>query len=87
VQDMRPPVFCPIQDLDDLLATSDEDKLLTAFRAATQERYHPWGIREVRQREALQLSASKTYPFDIGEFLPWWRELTSQKTGRLRNVR
>ncbi|MGO7866167.1 hypothetical protein ELI13_30465 (plasmid) [Rhizobium ruizarguesonis] len=87
VQDMRPPVFCPIQDLDDLLATSDEDQLLTAFRAATQERYHPWGIREVRQREALQLSASKPYPFDIGEFLPWWRELPSQKTGRLRNVR
>lgn len=78
-QDMRPPVFCPIQDLDDLLATSDEDQLLTAFRAATDTRYHSWGIREVRQREAPKLSMTKDYPFDIAEFLPWWGQLPSRK--------
>ncbi|MCO5154075.1 MULTISPECIES: hypothetical protein [unclassified Shinella] len=79
-QDMRPPVFCPIQDLDDLLATSDENQLLTAFLAATETQYHSWGIREVRQREASKLSMPKDYPFDIAEFLPWWGQMPSQKT-------
>lgn len=74
-EDKRHPVFCAIHDLDELLATSSEEHLLTAFKAATTEKYKTWGVREVRQEEADPLPERKPFPFDLGDLFPWWKTL------------
>ena len=44
-EDKRQPIFCSIQDLDELLLTSDEEHLFGAFKVATQDKYIGWGTR------------------------------------------
>ncbi|MBY3236582.1 hypothetical protein HFO17_18890 [Rhizobium laguerreae] len=74
-EDMRPPVFCAIQDLEEMLVSSTEEQLLQAFRVATTEKYRSWGVREVREAEVPAIDKRKDFPFSVGDFLPWWSKL------------
>lgn len=74
-EDKRQPIFCSIQDLDELLLTSDEEHLLGAFKVATQDKYIGWGMREIRNREFPPLDERKKFAFDLAALFPWWGKL------------
>ncbi|RFB82349.1 hypothetical protein B5K08_32150 [Rhizobium leguminosarum bv. trifolii] len=78
-EDKRHPVFCPIQELDHMLATSTEGQLLTAFKTAIEPEYTGWSIREVRKRAAPAVDEDKEFPFSLQEFLPWWNDFKRQQ--------
>ena len=69
--DMRTPVFCPIQELDDILSVSDADQILATFRRMTDIDSFSWNVRQKRDDIGPRLPA-KPYPFDPGELMPLW---------------
>jgi hypothetical protein len=80
-EDKRRPVFCPIQDLDELLAISTEDQLLQTLQMASEEKYLSWGARQLRKKIAPE-DTRKPVPFDLGELLPWWKCIEERKEAR-----
>jgi len=78
-EDKRHPVFCAIQDLDELLVTSSEEQLLVAFKAAAEEKYFGWGIRQIREKEAPPLKERKQFAFDLEALFPWWGKLKEKE--------
>lgn len=77
--DMRMPVFCPIQELDDILSISSADQLLETFRRMTEIDSLGWNIRQKRDEVGPRQEA-KSYPFDPGELMPVWA-ITSKRRG------
>ncbi|PYE22973.1 hypothetical protein C8J32_10923 [Rhizobium sp. PP-CC-3A-592] len=71
-EDKRHPIFCSIQDLDELLLMSNEEHLLGAFKAARLDKYIGWGVRQVREREFPALEERKKFAFDLEGLFPWW---------------
>lgn len=69
--DMRTPVFCPIQELDDILSVSDAGQILATFRRMTEIDSLSWNVRQKRDEVGPRLPAKK-YPFDPGELMPLW---------------
>lgn len=69
--DMRTPVFCPIQELDDILSFSDADQILSTFRSMTEIDSFSWNVRQKRDDVGPRLPA-KRYPFNPGELMPLW---------------
>ncbi|CAN7680652.1 hypothetical protein LJR235_005376 [Pararhizobium sp. LjRoot235] len=82
-QDKRRPVFCQIQELDELLTTCTPDELLETFRVATDDRYAAWGVRELRRDFVPRTTERKPFPFDLGEILPWWKKVGALKAAKL----
>ncbi|EJC70437.1 hypothetical protein Rleg5DRAFT_6245 [Rhizobium leguminosarum bv. viciae WSM1455] len=80
-EDKRKPLFCPIQDLDELLMTSTEDELLETFRTAIEDKYTGWAVRSIRSRVAPE-AARKDAPFSLGDLLPWWNTVDKEKEKR-----
>ncbi len=74
--DKRRLIFCPIQDLADLMFTSNEKDLLAAFGNARLEEYSGWGIREIMSKTQAKPRERKDTPFDIKGVLPWWGKYT-----------
>lgn len=79
--DMKPPVFCPIQELDDILSISDADQLLATFRKMTEAEGLSWNIRQKRDRVGPRLK-TKPYPFDPGELMPMWATISERREAR-----
>jgi hypothetical protein len=73
-EDKRPPVFCPIQELDNMLVVSNEEQLLAAFRAATNVKYQGWSIEDVRDDAVPALEREKDFAFDPGDIFSWWKD-------------
>lgn len=73
-EDRRHVIICPIAELEQVLHRSNEDIFLASLQTAQEERYREWQFREVhRDTEAAQnFGASRPFPFDLGELLPWW---------------
>lgn len=69
--DMRTPVFCPVQELDDILSVSDADQILATLRRMTDIDSFSWNVRQKRDDIGPRLPA-KPYPFDPGELMPLW---------------
>lgn len=74
-EDKRRPVFCPIQELDNMLTVSNEEQLLATFRAATDVYYQGWSVSQVRADAVPKLEKEKNFAFDLSEFLPWWKDM------------
>ena len=70
--DMRPIVFCSIQDLVDVMAISNEEQILSTLQNAGMPKYSGWGILQVR-RDSGEKDEPKNFPLDINDVLPWWR--------------
>ncbi|RVK12983.1 hypothetical protein CN138_12945 [Sinorhizobium meliloti] len=75
--DMRTPVFCPIQELDDIMSVSSAVQLLETFHRMTEIDSLSWNIRQKRDEVAPRQKA-KSYPFDPGELMPLWA-ITSER--------
>lgn len=76
-EDMRNVIFCSIEDLDDVLAVSNEDEFLETLANSQQDEFFGWALTQVRnpyQRDKLE---RKDYPFTIDELLPLWKELVA----------
>lgn len=69
--DMRTPVFCPIQELDDILSVSNADQILATFQQMTEIDSFSWNVRQKRDEIGPRLAA-KPYPFDPGDLMPLW---------------
>lgn len=78
--DQRPIIFCSMQDLADVMIVSDEDQFLLALDSAKLDKYKGWDFRQVR-RDAAGQENGKTFPFDVGELLPWWNTLQQAQQG------
>lgn len=71
--DMRPVVFCSIQDLSDVMFVSSEDELLTTFANAELPKFRGWRLWDVR-RETGGKGKQKKFPLKVEELLPWWEQ-------------
>lgn len=77
-EDKRPVVFCSMQDLADVLITSNEDQFLSSLGSAVLPEYQGWDFREVRRHSAGP-EDEKAFPFDVAELAPWWNYFAKPK--------
>jgi hypothetical protein len=76
--DMRPVIFCPIQNFIDVMSISTEEELLATFDNATLPQYAGWGIREIR-RVTTERTLAKPFPLEIHGMLPWWKRYEEEE--------
>lgn len=58
--DMRPVIFCSMQDLVDVMFVSDEDQFLTSLENVTVEKFLGWSLREVHGRPLVRNNGVST---------------------------
>jgi hypothetical protein len=76
--DMRTPVFCPIQELEEILSVSNADQILATFRSMIEDDGLGWNVRQ--RREAVgPRQEHKPYPFDPGELMPLWAMISERE--------
>lgn len=73
-EDMRPVVFCSMQDLADVMIVSNEDRFLSTLDSAVVPAYGGWNFREVH-RDSAGPQNEKAFPFDVAELAPSWKLL------------
>ncbi len=69
--DMKPIIFCSMQELSDIMFVSTEDQFLTTLENGISESFVGWSLREVRRKVAGEEQRHE-YPLDVSELLPWW---------------
>ena len=75
-EDRRYIIYCPIQALEEILQRGNRDTLLTALKAASEENYKGWMLREVFRAVTKDADLEpQKYPFDFAPILPWWDNL------------
>lgn len=74
--DKRTPLFVSIHELENVMSRSTDNDLLETFRAAAHEsQFNGWSIREVRTAAVPDVRQAKKYPFELGDLLPWWKDV------------
>jgi hypothetical protein len=74
-EDRRDVVFCAVQDLEATLSESNEEGFLRAMAAAGEGRFVGWLLPKIREELEGNTPIRKPYPFDVGNVLPWWRNV------------
>ena len=69
--DIRPVIFCSIQDLMDVLFVSTEEQLWETFKNASLTHYEGWTLGGIRDNIGPREDAKK-FPFEVETLLPWW---------------
>ena len=84
-QDRIPVAFCPIEELEQTMATATPGSFLAATRAATTDDYRGWMLSTVHGRLAPELCDQNEYPFAdrIPEVLPWWDNFAEESQAAL----
>ena len=74
-EDRRHILFCPIQGLEEILCRSTEDAFLATLKAAREEKYVGWELREVHRDQTAEKEPiePKKFPFELDGLLPWWK--------------
>lgn len=81
-QDRRPIIFCPIADLEGVLADADETSFRQALRKASQPEFDGYMLSTLHKDFAPDRPRKK-YPFDdLGELLPWWGTIAKKRAER-----
>ncbi|NEI23489.1 hypothetical protein GUK30_29375 [Rhizobium leguminosarum] len=78
-EDQRPPVFCPLHELDHLLLISTEQQLLDGMKAAVRPEHDGWALLNVRETVVEQLQQQKPYAFDPADLIWWWGKLSKRQ--------
>jgi hypothetical protein len=78
-EDRRPIVFCAIQDLEVALMESDEASFLRALEAAGENKFRGWVLPNILSEVQHGKSEAKRFPFQLGEVLPWWDDVSKQR--------
>jgi hypothetical protein len=78
-QDCIPVTFCPIEDLEQTLASATPASFLDSVRAASEERHQGWMLGSVHRQLAPDVRPNNDYPFveKISEVLPWWTRFST----------
>lgn len=72
-EDRRQVIISSIQSLESVLSTTTDDQFLMAFKAAKEEKYKGWQLREIaKSKRGDARVEQKQYPFALDELLPWW---------------
>ncbi|WP_325062314.1 hypothetical protein [Vitreimonas sp.] len=71
-EDKIPVVFCSIKDFENVLLQADHEGLIAALAAAAAENYAGWQLPDVH-KDIGRPNLEKSYPFDMGDVLPWVR--------------
>jgi len=74
-EDMRHIIVCSIEELDDVIAVSDEDEFLDTFTKAKTPEFINHAIPTVRQPVFAAPLPRKDYPFGLSEVIPLWEKL------------
>ncbi|MUO78225.1 hypothetical protein GOZ78_09240 [Agrobacterium vitis] len=69
-EDKREVIFTSIEDLEYVLAVSDEDQFLKTLDDSQKEEFFGWALADVRNPYRKEELERKDYPFKIGEILP-----------------
>lgn len=73
-EDMRPVIFCPIDDLEATLSRASPATFFATLRAATTERYAGYHLSSVHSGVHESETVQKPYTFKerMTDVLPWW---------------
>jgi hypothetical protein len=73
-EDRRHIIFCPIHGLEEVLSRSTEHTFLATIKAAREEKYISWELREINREQAAGKEIEpKKFPFELDGLLPWWK--------------
>jgi len=72
-EDRKPVVFCPVHELEGVLASATENTFLAALKATQEEKFKGWQFREVHRDNTREKLPQKDFPFKLDAVLPWWR--------------
>jgi hypothetical protein len=77
LEDRRYIIYCPIQELEEVLQRGNRDTLFAALKAAGEEKYKGWMFRDVFRAitKDMDLGPPQKFPFDLAPFLPWWENI------------
>lgn len=80
-EDMRPIVFCPIDDFESTLSRASVGTFVAALRAAATPEYIGYHLSSVHRELQPDEPPQKPYPFknQLTEVLPWWGFWNSTK--------
>ncbi|MER8369031.1 hypothetical protein [Mesorhizobium sp. M1378] len=78
-EDRRDIVFCSIDDLDDVLAVSDEDQFMQTLRKSSLSEHDGWQLASIRNPSWEPPLERKAYPFHVGEIIPLWDEVSGSR--------
>jgi hypothetical protein len=79
-EDRKPIVFCPITDLESVLADADEQSFVAAVLRATDAEHDGWMLSSIH-KEVAKKRPRKQFPFDdLADLLPWWGMLEEAKS-------
>lgn len=70
--DKRSIIFCSIEELDEVLAVSDEGEFLETLQKSQLPEFAGWSLNNIRQPAGSEPLERKAYPFEIAEVLPLW---------------
>lgn len=73
--DRRSVVFCSIEELELILAKTNETQFLRTLSSAIEDKFAGWLLSSVDRELAGGLAdqrPSRRFPFDFGDVLPWW---------------
>lgn len=71
-QDMRPVVFCAMDELEDTIGWATEDTFLTLLGKAADPKYRGWSIASVQREEKLKNEEWNPFNLNLKEVMPWW---------------
>lgn len=73
--DQRAISFVSIQDLERVVVHTDAAGFMRTVAAATNDgRFSGWMLPEVRRELDEKAEERTTYPFEIADILPWWKD-------------
>ncbi len=74
-EDRRKVIFCPIEGFEEVLTVSTEDSFLATLKAARDEKYRDWELREINRSETAgtEQIEPKEFPFKLDGLLPWYK--------------
>jgi hypothetical protein len=83
-EDRRHVIFCPVHGLEEVLSISTEDHFLATLKAAQNEKYAGWELRDVYRQEAAANDEiePKKFPFKLDNLLPWWKRTIDFKEAK-----
>jgi hypothetical protein len=70
--DMRPIVFCAMDELEDVIGWATEDTFLTLLGRAAEAKFHGWSITSVQRDENLKNEEWNPFSLELKEVMPWW---------------
>lgn len=83
-QDRHPIVFCPIADLESVLAEADESSFRASLANAVTDEFDGWMLSNVHSKFAGTVER-KPFPFDdLDTLIPWWGKLAAAKKATAR---